>query len=121
MKDLNFSLLIDFYGNVLTDKQRDALELYYNQDLSLAEIAEHTSITRQGVRDNIKRGESVLLELEQKLGFYKKYYDLEERIESINNLVENIKDINKMHYRSSQITEFCDDVLSITEKYSEKE
>ena len=121
MKDLNFSLLIDFYGNVLTDKQRYALELYYNEDLSLAEIAEHTEITRQGVRDNIKRGESVLLELEQKLGFYNKYYDLEERIEHIENLVENIKDINKNHYHSSQIAEFCDDILKITNKYSEKE
>ena len=47
MKDLKVSLLLDFYGGILTDKQLDALELYYNEDLSLAEIAQHTKITRQ--------------------------------------------------------------------------
>ena len=72
MKDLKVSLLLDFYGGILTDKQLDALELYYNEDLSLAEIAQHTKITRQGVRDSIKRGEAILFEMEEKLGFYEK-------------------------------------------------
>ena len=57
-KNLAISDLLDLYGPMLTDKQRDVIELYYNQDLSLAEIAEHEQITRQGVRDNIKRGEA---------------------------------------------------------------
>ena len=59
-KDLNVSVLLDFYGQLLTQKQNDALDLYYNQDLSLSEIAAHMGITRQGVRDNIKRGETQL-------------------------------------------------------------
>ena len=67
-KDLKMSLLCDFYGDLLTDKQRDCLELYYDQDLSLGEIAENTGITRQGVRDSIKRGEATLLEMEGALG-----------------------------------------------------
>ena len=54
-KDLTVSYLLDFYGDVLTDKQRDVMEQYYNDDLSLAEIAENFGITRQGVRDAIKR------------------------------------------------------------------
>ena len=62
-KNLAISDLLDLYGPMLTDKQRDVIELYYNQDLSLAEIAEHEQITRQGVRDNIKRGEAFLLEM----------------------------------------------------------
>ena len=66
-KNLAISDLLDLYGPMLTDKQRDVIELYYNQDLSLAEIAEHEQITRQGVRDNIKRGEAFLLEMEEKL------------------------------------------------------
>ena len=67
-KNLAYSVLLDFYGPVLTDKQRVILTEYYNEDLSLAEIAENLGITRQGVRDAIKHGEAALDELEQKLG-----------------------------------------------------
>ena len=63
-KDLRISYLLDFYGDMLTDKQREVVELYYNEDLSLAEIAAISKITRQGVRDSIKRAESQLLEYE---------------------------------------------------------
>ena len=63
-KNLEISFLLDFYGDMLTDKQRDVVELYYNEDLSLAEIAAHSGITRQGVRDSIKRAEGQLLEYE---------------------------------------------------------
>lgn len=67
-KNLNMSDLLDLYGVLLTDKQSDMLELYYNDDLSLAEIAEQYEISRQGVHDSIKRGEEALLEYEEKLG-----------------------------------------------------
>lgn len=66
-KDLRISVLLDHYGAMLTDKQREVIDLYYNDDLSLAEIAEQEGITRQGVRDNIKRGEAQLIEMEEKL------------------------------------------------------
>ena len=66
--NLAYSVLLDFYGPVLTDKQRVILTEYYDEDLSLAEIAENLGITRQGVRDAIKHGEAALDELEQKLG-----------------------------------------------------
>lgn len=69
MKDnLNTSLLIDFYGGTLTEKQREALDMYYNLDLSLGEIAEEIGVTRQSVRDTIKKGEERLLSLEEKIG-----------------------------------------------------
>ena len=62
-KNLEISYLLDFYGDVLTDKQRDVMEQYYNDDFSLSEIAENFGISRQGVRDAIKRGETTMLEL----------------------------------------------------------
>ena len=62
-KDLGFSILLDYYGMVLTEKQRNILTEYYNDDLSLAEIAENYGITRQGVRDAIKHGEATLMEM----------------------------------------------------------
>ena len=60
-KDLKIGLLCDFYGRMLTDKQREATAMYYDDDLSLAEIAEHVGITRQGVWDSIKRAPRAFL------------------------------------------------------------
>ena len=116
MKNLKISLLLDFYGAILTDKQRESLELYYNEDLSLAEIAEIASISRQGVRDNIKRGESILLEMEEKLGFFEQYADLDEIMEQLTNLAENIKDINSFHFKSREVQDFCNDIINITKE-----
>ncbi len=121
MKDLKISLLLDFYRGILTDKQIDALELYYNEDLSLAEIAQHTKITRQGVRDSIKRGEAILLDTEQKLGFYEKYHNLDEKVNTVLNLVDNIKDLNTRHCYSKDISEFCEDIHKVLACYIDNE
>lgn len=67
-KNMNISFLLDFYGDVLDEKPRTLLDLYYNEDLSLAEIAESEGMTRQGVRHVIKKAEQELLFLENKLG-----------------------------------------------------
>ncbi len=66
------SRLVDIYGNVLSDRQKDVVDLYYNEDLSLAEISEHCGITRQGVRDAIRHAVEAILSLEAALGFSKK-------------------------------------------------
>ncbi len=63
---LMHSMLLDFYGELLTDKQRECCELHYNEDLSLAEIAEQLGISRQGVWDNIRRADAALTEFEDK-------------------------------------------------------
>ena len=55
------TMLFDSYGELLTEKQREVVECYYNEDLSLAEIAEEKGITRQGVRDAIKHGEAAVV------------------------------------------------------------
>lgn len=77
-KDLNISSLLDIYGKALTEKQRDVLDLYYNDDLSLSEIAENMGISRQGVRDTIKRGEEALLFYEDLIGLQEKYRKFDE-------------------------------------------
>ena len=68
-KDLSISALLDFYGPFLSEKQRNLLHHYYNEDLSLSEIAENEQITRQGVRDLIKRGELQLKKYEEECGW----------------------------------------------------
>ena len=99
-KNFKISFLLDFYGNILTEKQKDAIDLYYNEDLSLAEIAEHQNITRQGVRDAIKRGEEILLETEEKLGFAEKTDELTSLLEEIHVLASaaQLSKHNQMHY-----------------------
>ena len=68
------ALLYDFYGDVLTPRQKEFYDLYYNEDLSLAEIAENNGITRQGVRDVIVRAEAILTDLEDKTGLIKRFH-----------------------------------------------
>ena len=72
-KNLEISYLLDFYGDVLTDRQKEFYDLYYNEDLSLGEIAENNGITRQGVRDVIVRAEAILTDLEDKTGLIKRF------------------------------------------------
>ena len=86
LKNLNFGYLLDFYGKVLPDRTAQMLDLYYNEDLSLAEIADNFGITRQGVRDAIKRGEDELTKLEENL-------KLTEKIERLNFETEKLKKI----------------------------
>ena len=61
-------LLFDYYGELLTDKQQTCFDLYYNQDLSLGEIAEEAGISRQGVHDSLARAEAALRLMEEKTG-----------------------------------------------------
>lgn len=82
-KNVAISLLLDFYGELLKPSAAQMIDLYYNDDLSLAEIAEHTGITRQGVRDSIKRSEAQLFALENKLGLQKRFRQLEQGLDEI--------------------------------------
>lgn len=66
-------LLLDYYGELITDKQRQCCDLHFNEDLSLGEIAEHMGISRQGVWDNIRRGESALEAIENKTGLIRRF------------------------------------------------
>ena len=93
-KPLEMSLLFDFYGETLTEKQRELFDLYYNEDLSLAEIAEHAGITRQGVRDSIKRAEHALGEMESKLGLVARYGDTERCAGELREEVSRLRAIN---------------------------
>ncbi len=86
-KDFEMGYLLDFYGEVLTPKQREMLNQYYNDDLSLSEIGENFGITRQGARDAIKHGETALKELEAKVGFAARYRRVQEKLEELEQLV----------------------------------
>ena len=82
-KNVKISILCELYGKLLTKKQYEFLNDYYNNDLSLSEIAENNKITRQAVRDNIKKGEKKLFEYEEKLLFMKRMFNQEKKIEKV--------------------------------------
>ena len=87
---VKLSILLEIYGKLLTEKQYDMLNDYYNNDLSLAEIAENEKITRQAVRDNLKKGEKKLFEYEEKLQIMKKNKMQEEQIANILSEISNL-------------------------------
>ncbi len=82
-KSVEMSLLLDFYGEVLSDKQREAMTLYYDEDLSLAEIASITSLTRPGVRDRIVKASLILTDLEDKLHLASRFRAIKDETESL--------------------------------------
>ena len=77
------ALLLDFYGELLTDKQRKYWDLHWNEDLSLAEIAGDEGLSRQGVWDILRRAEANLREVEEKTGLIRRFLDRRTEIQSI--------------------------------------
>ena len=114
MKEKNFrvGLLAEYYGNMLTDRQREAIELYYDEDLSLQEISEHVNITRQGVRDLIVRGEKTLFELEEKLELTLIFAEFKDKLESLQTEIAAIGNLNARRFNSREISERARTIMS---------
>ena len=92
---VKISILCQIYGKMLTQKQYELINDYYNNDLSLSEIAENNHITRQAVRDIIKKGENKLFELEEKLAFMEKTLKQEKQLQQI------LEELSKIEETSS--------------------
>ena len=92
---LNRSMLLDFYGELLTEKQRECFDLHYNEDLSLSEIAEQLGISRQGVWDNIRRAEAAMQEMEEKTGLIRRNEETREALESIREQLIKLGDVSE--------------------------
>ena len=90
-KNVEISLLFGFYKNLLTARQADTVDLYYNEDLSLAEIGEELGISRQGVRDNLKRAEHLLYDAEEKLGLAKRFIEIRGKLGEIDIMIKEIE------------------------------
>ncbi|MBO5415200.1 MAG: DNA-binding protein [Clostridia bacterium] len=88
-KNLNIGYLLDFYGDILPERKRSVMDMYYNEDLSLAEIAAEIGISRQGVRDIIKKSEEELTFYEEKLGLAQKLRRTEEHARRLTSLAKD--------------------------------
>ena len=107
-KILEISLLYDFYGQLLTDKQKNIIELYYNNDLSLGEISEILNISRQGVYDFLKRSEKLLYRYESKLGLVEKFLHQKDKLKEAYNLLDSLgndEKVNRIKLILSEILE----------------
>ena len=121
-KDLEYSILLDHYGSVLTQRQRDILTEYYDEDLSLSEIAENFGITRQGVRDAIKHGEAALDELEQKLGNARRHTQMRADLDRLRVLVTEIRCCNSGSFTPDpRINHDTQEMLTILQRLDTQE
>ena len=108
------TMLFDFYGELLTERQKEFYELYYDEDLSLSEIAENYGISRQGVRDAIKRAENQLFEMESRLGLAKKFETLKKGLEEIEQCAEAINAYNLSPTLSREINDNVARIKTLT-------
>ena len=118
-KNLEISYLIDFYGDMLTQKQHDFLVYYYDEDLSLSEIAENEGITRQGVRDAIKRAEAQLLDMESKLKLAERFLQLKKGLDEIKDCADKIYRYNLDHSLSREINDNAARIKSLADYLAE--
>ena len=108
-KNLELGYLLDFYGELLSPRKRSVMDMYYNEDLSLAEIASEIGITRQGARDLIKKSEEELLFFEEKLGLAKKLHDATEAASELKSMSSELD-------LPSDFQKKLDELISLIEK-----
>lgn len=118
-KDLEMTILLDFYGDMLAPKQREFLDYYYNQDFSLSEIAANVGITRQGVRDAIKRAECKLTEMEERLKLVDRFREVQKGLEEIMECATQISAENRKTGLSREINDLTVRIKSIAISLSE--
>ena len=114
-KNLNISLLLDFYGDILSERQKDMLDFYYNDDLSLAEIAENYDISRQGVRSVLKKGENILINMEEKLHLAERFSSVQEKSSQIATELEKISLSINNEEISSKIQSIITEIKDLAE------
>lgn len=113
------TMLFDFYGEILTERQKEFFDLYYNEDLSLGEIAENYGISRQGVRDVIVRAEAAMQEIEDKTGLIRRFMLMQSKITAIEEAAQQIKTINYRQYENPQLDKLVSDILENAEGLKE--
>ena len=102
------AMLFDFYGDLLTERQKEFYDLYYNEDLSLAEIAENYGISRQGVRDVIVRAEAAMTEIEDKTHIIRRFKQTQKEVAAIEAAADCLlKMVNERSYNDAALDEIA--------------
>lgn len=119
-KNMDVPLLYDFYGDMLTEKQRNMIELYYHQDLSLSEIAENVGISRQGVRDSVKRAEMQLFDMEAQLGMAARLKDIDAALRAITDTADALCEENERCGGPDVITQYAKRIATLATALNER-
>lgn len=114
MDSLEMILLFDYYGDLLTDRQRLCLDMHYNQDLSLAEIAQELSISRQAVYDNLSRAEALLKNMEEKTGCVSRDRQLRKAMQAIAEKAETL-----IAHPDSRVSQAAEEICSLASGFEE--
>ena len=115
------SMLFDFYGDLLTDRQKEFYDLYYNEDLSLAEIAENYGISRQGVRDVIVRAEAAMTEIEDKTHIIRRFKQTQKDLAAIEEIADRLlKAVNNRSYNEAMLDEIGHSIKEYTAKLKQE-
>ena len=102
------AMLFDFYGDLLTERQREFYDLYYNEDLSLSEIAENYGISRQGVRDVIVRAEAAMSEIEEKTHIIRRFHQSQTAIDAIDAAADKLlRAVDERSYGDAMLDELA--------------
>ena len=102
------AMLFDFYGDLLTERQREFYDLYYNEDLSLSEIAENYGISRQGVRDVIVRAEAAMSEIEEKTHIIRRFHQSKAAIAAIDAAADKLlQAVDERSYGDAMLDELA--------------
>lgn len=120
-KNVEISLLFSFYGKMLTNRQADTVELYYNEDLSLSEVGAELGISRQGVRDNLKRAEAVLYDTENRLGLAERFLRIKSKLSDIDRIIAEIEASPDSQTLSVNIKKQINSILTIVEEINDAE
>lgn len=110
-------LLFDFYGAMLTARQQEIFDLYYNDDLSLSEISETVGVTRQGARDAVARARNILSDMEEKLGLVGRFLDMTKDFEKIRTLSDELLVLNREYMRSRELDDKLWEISETAKKY----
>ena len=114
MESVELILLFDYYGDLLTDRQKLCFDMHYNQDLSLGEIAQELSISRQAVYDNLSRTEALLKNMEEKTGCVSRDRQLRKAMKNIATTAESL-----IAHPDSRVSQVAEEILSQTKDFEE--
>ena len=112
-KAYRMAMLYDFYGDLLTPRQKEFYDLYYNDDLSLSEIAENYDITRQGVRDIIVRAERALEDIEEKTGLIQRYHRTRTSLSSLRDLCQQVRTLNEERFSDNDLDDLIQQMTTV--------
>ena len=113
------AMLLDCYGKMLTEKQFSAMDLYFQEDFTLSEIAEQTGITRQGVWDNIRRGEKLLTDMENKLHLVERFSEIKEKVAQAGEAALTVKEYASQKYLPANVIKNLDLMIGIFQEISD--